>query len=130
MHWGEKGSDNLSKKDKEMSETFKEHFDNTRKLYQLFESVEQKPWGIEGSMMELSKQVGDLAKRVMVAEKYYIKVREKDPEYLASKDKIADELFDIWFCLVRIADYYKIDLEEAINKIVRYELDNFENNEH
>lgn len=111
-----------------MGKSFEEQFEKTRKLYKLFETVEQKPWGVEGSMIELSKQVGDLSKRIMVAEKYYIKAREGNPEYDASKEKIADELFDIWFCLVRIADYYQINLEEAIDKIVQYENDNFNNN--
>ena len=41
-----------------------------------FERVEQRPWGIEGAMIELSKQVGDLSKRVMTAEKYYLRSRE------------------------------------------------------
>lgn len=64
-------------------------------------------------MVELAKQVGDLAKHIMVQEKYYLKEREGKPEYKTNKQNIADELADIFFCLVRIADIYKIDLEQA-----------------
>jgi len=40
-----------------------------------FEKIEGKSWKVEGSMIELSKQVGDLAKLVMVYEKYYFSDR-------------------------------------------------------
>lgn len=104
---------------------FQELLRQTRKMVTQFEKIEQRSWGIQGSMIELSKQVGDLSKRVMVEEKYYLKSRESDPAYEASKDKIADELFDIWFCLVRIADYYQINIEETIDRVTKKELDNF-----
>lgn len=106
--------------------SFQELLRQTQEMISQFQKVEQKSWGVEGSMIELSKQVGDLAKRVMVAEKYYLKSRENNTEYKASKEKIADELFDIWFCLIIIADYYKIDFEQSINNITRKELDDFE----
>ncbi len=65
-------------------------------------------------MMELAKQVGDLTKHVMMAEKYYLKERETRPEYQTGKQDIGDELADIFFCLVRLADLYQIDLEQAL----------------
>jgi uncharacterized protein YabN with tetrapyrrole methylase and pyrophosphatase domain len=104
---------------------FQQLVQQTRKMIFEYQKVEQKSWGIEGSMIELSKQVGDLSKRVMVAEKYYLKSRESNTEFKATGKEIADELFDIWFCLVRIADYYKIDFEKQIDKITRKELLNF-----
>ncbi|OGM19267.1 hypothetical protein A2686_04755 [Candidatus Woesebacteria bacterium RIFCSPHIGHO2_01_FULL_38_10] len=65
-------------------------------------------------MIELSKQVGDLSKLVMSYEGYYPKDRGKqDKQYLATKGKIADELADLLFMIIRIADYYDIDLEKA-----------------
>ncbi len=94
----------------------------TRDMIGQFQKIEQRSWGIEGAMIELSKQVGDLSKRVMVAEKYYLKSREEDLEYKISNEKIADELFDIWFCIVRIADHYKIDLEKTIDMATQSEL--------
>ena len=49
----------------------------------------------------------------MMQEKYYLKDRENTEEYKTGKMEIADELADIFFCLVRISDYYKIDLQKA-----------------
>ncbi len=107
------------------SRSFQELLDRTRQMVAEFERVEQRPWGIEGAMIELSKQVGDLSKRVMTAEKYYLRSREDSSEYAHSKDEIADELFDLWFCLVRIADYYQIDFAQAIDRVTRKELSDF-----
>lgn len=98
--------------------TFQEMIKMTRTVIKEFDKVEQKPWGIEGSMIELSKQVGDLAKHVMVQEKYYHKEREEQEVYKTTKENIADELTDLFFMIVRIADHYAIDLEEA-NVIAR-----------
>ena len=59
------------------------------------------------------KQVGDRAKHVMVAERYYLPQRDADPRYATTKDELADELADILLAAIRIADYYEIDLEQA-----------------
>lgn len=93
---------------------FQEVVEITRKVVSEFEKREQKKWGIEGATIELGKQLGDLCKLVMAQEKYYLRERDSDPTYKTNKDKIGDELSDIWFCMVRIADYYQIDLEEAL----------------
>ena len=77
-----------------------------------FEKVEKRKWGVEGAMIELSKQVGELAKNLMVFEGYYMAGRDNLPEYSTSKEKIADELSDILFMIIRIAEHYKIDLEK------------------
>ncbi len=99
------------------SKTFQEIVEQNRVVIKEFEKVEQKPWGIEGSMIELAKQVGDLAKHVMVYEKYYLSSREKLTQYTTTKDEIADELTDLFFMIVRIADHYDIDLEEALVRV-------------
>ncbi len=94
--------------------TLQEIINITRKEIGAFEKVEQKKWGIEANIVELAKQVGDLAKHIMMQEKYYLKERREKVEYKTNKQDIEDELADIFFCLVRIADYYKIDLEKAL----------------
>ncbi|MFA5107640.1 MAG: MazG-like family protein [Patescibacteria group bacterium] len=99
------------------SKTFQEIVEQNRAVIKEFEKVEQKPWGIEGSMIELAKQVGDLAKHVMVYEKYYLPSRENRDVYKTTKNEIADELTDLFFMTVRIADHYHIDLEEALIKV-------------
>lgn len=94
--------------------TFKYAFDLAKNIIKRFEKIEGKPWKIDGSMIELSKQVGDLSKLVMSYEGYYPKDRgKKDNQYLATKEKIAEELADLLFMIISIADYYEIDLEKA-----------------
>lgn len=97
---------------------FKEIVDKSLNVIKQFEEVEKKKWGVEGAMIELSKQVGELAKNVMMIEGYYMAGRDSLPEYKTSKDKIADELSDVLFMVIRIADYYKIDIEkEHLNQL-------------
>jgi NTP pyrophosphatase (non-canonical NTP hydrolase) len=93
--------------------TFREAIELFRNVYHRFEKIEGRPWGVEGATIELVKQVGELAKQVMVAERYYFTGRENLPGYETSKALIGDELADILSMVIRIADYYDIDLVEA-----------------
>jgi NTP pyrophosphatase (non-canonical NTP hydrolase) len=102
--------------------SFREVVGDTRKLVKEFEKREQKKWKIEGAMIELMKQVGDLSRCVMMKEKYYLKSRDLDPKYKTIKDNIGDELYDIFFMLVRIADHYGIDLEKECEKECKYSM--------
>lgn len=90
--------------------TFKEAIDLYKEVYKRFEKVEYKQWGINGAMIELSKQVGDLSKWVMIKEQYYA-MGGSMPDNI--NEHIGDELVDIFGQIIRIADYYNIDLEEA-----------------
>lgn len=103
--------------------TFREAIDLFRSVYRRFEKIEQRPWGVEGATIELMKQVGELAKHVMVAEHYYFEARGGMPDYATDKEKIGDELADIFATLIRIADYYQIDLVEAHIKARQAEAD-------
>ncbi len=93
--------------------SFREAIELFRPIYQRFERLQDRPWGVEGAMIELSKQVGELAKLVMVTEGYYFAERNRLPQYQASQSLIADELADVFAQLIRIADYYHIDLADA-----------------
>jgi NTP pyrophosphatase (non-canonical NTP hydrolase) len=94
--------------------TFKEVVEKTNEVIEAFQKVEQRNWGIEGNMIELMKQVGELGKNVMVLEKYYLAKRMDNPNYnKASKDEIGNELSDIFFMIIRIANHYGVDLEKA-----------------
>ena len=50
----------------------------------------------------------------MIYEKYYFSNRDKtDKQYKANKEKIADELADVLYAIIRLAKHYDIDLEKA-----------------
>ncbi len=93
--------------------TFREAIELARSISRRFERIERRPWGVEGAMIEMMKQVGELAKYVMSAEHYYPVQRDQMPAYRADLDTIGDELADVLFMLIRVADYYEIDLLEA-----------------
>lgn len=90
---------------------FEDALNDIRKSVNRFQQIEGRPWGVEGAVIELGKQVGQLSALVMNREGYYYPGREKeDDSYQSSNDNIADELADIMFAVVRVADYYDIDL--------------------
>jgi len=92
-----------------MDMNFSEAIKLYRDVYKRFEKIEKRPWGVEGAVMELTHQVGTLAYNVMKQEKYYFYSTDND-NYI---DQIKDELADVFGQLIRIADYYQIDLLEA-----------------
>ncbi|HSH55657.1 MAG TPA: MazG-like family protein [Candidatus Limnocylindrales bacterium] len=92
-------------------QTFEDAINDIRKTVSRFQKIEGKPWGVEGAVIELAEQVGQLSSLVMNREGYYYADREKEnSDYEATNDKIADELADVMFAVVRIADYYGIGL--------------------
>lgn len=84
-----------------------------RQVMDAFDAAERRPWTIEVTALELAKQVGDLSRRILSAEGYYLPDRDRRPEYSAHSEDIGDELADILYCLIRISDHYRIDLESA-----------------
>jgi NTP pyrophosphatase (non-canonical NTP hydrolase) len=102
--------------------TFEDLIEMTRKVITAFQRVERRPWTIETTLIELSKQVGDLAKHVMVIEHYYLPDRDQRTDYHTTLEDIGDELADILYCLIRIAEHYQIDLEAAHIRARRNEL--------
>lgn len=107
----------------ETGRTFREMLDLARTVIAAFDARERRDWTIETAMIELTKQVGDLAKHVMVAERYYLADRDTDPRYATTTGEIADELADVLLALIRIADHYGIDLEQAHIQTRERELD-------
>ena len=106
-------------------QTFQEAIDKIKHNIARFQQIEGKPWGVEGAVIELAKQVGQLSALVMNREGYYFAEREKDnTTYLSSDEKIGDELADILFAVVRIASHYDIDLV-ALEAMTRGSEDDF-----
>ncbi len=90
--------------------TFEQAVEMYRSIVTRFSAIEGKNWGVEGAMIELSKQVGELAKCVMIQENYYPFKAENPGENL---NKIGNELADVLGQVIRIADYYNINLLDA-----------------
>ena len=107
-------------------QSFDETINGIRKIISRYQKIESKPWGVEGAVIELAKQVGQLSALVMNREGYYFPDREKinAKVYTGTNDKIADELMDVMTAVVRIADHYGIDLV-ATNSKTRIAEDEF-----
>ena len=94
--------------------SFKEAVKLAENIIGRFEKIEGKPWGAEGALIELTKQVGELSKLIMAYENYYFSDRAQlNKQYEATPEKIADELADVLYALIRIAKHYNIDLAKA-----------------
>src|SRR5262245_16042644 len=102
--------------------TFDDLVEMTRKVITAFDRVGRRPWTIETTTIELMKQVGDLARRIMTQERYYLPDRDRRADYRTSADDIGDELADMLYCLTRIAEHDQIDLEAAHIRARRAEM--------
>lgn len=85
-----------------------------------FNKIELNEWKAQGAMIELTKQVGELAKQVMLKEKYYaFSDDEGDID-----ERLGNKMADVIAQVIRMADYYDIDLEKAFVK-AREDEDNY-----
>lgn len=92
-----------------MSKSFAEMQDMYKGIVERFNKIELQEWKAQGAMIELSKQVGELAKQVMIKEKYYA-LTDEVPDV---DEKLGNEMADVIAQVMRLAEYYKIDLEKA-----------------
>ena len=92
-----------------MSKTFIEMQEMYEAIVQRFSKIELQEWKAEGAMIELSKQVGELAKQVMIKEKYYA-LTDEVPDV---DERLGNEMADVIAQVMRLASYYAIDLEKA-----------------
>lgn len=92
-----------------MSRSFAEMQKLYRGIVKRFSKIELQEWRAEGAMIELSKQVGELAKQVMIKEKYYALTGEVEDV----NERLGNEMADVIAQVMRLADYYGIDLEQA-----------------
>lgn len=60
------------------NQTFEDAINDIRKTVSRFQKIEGKPWRVEGAVIELAKQVGQLSALVMNREGYYYAEREKE----------------------------------------------------
>lgn len=92
-----------------MSKTFVEMQEMYEQIVRRFSKIELQEWKAEGAMIELSKQVGELAKQVMIKEKYYA-LTDEVPDV---DERLGNEMADVIAQVMRLAMHYNIDLEKA-----------------
>ena len=92
-----------------MGKSFAEMQEMYKGIVKRFNKIEVQDWKAEGAMIELSKQVGELAKQVMIKEKYYALTGDV-PDV---DEKLGNEMADVIAQVMRLAEYYNIDLEKA-----------------
>lgn len=92
-----------------MGKTFEEMQEMYREVVRRFNKIELREWNAQGAMIELSKQVGELAKQVMIKEKYYALIDEV-PDV---DERLGNEMADVIAQVMRLADCYQVDLERA-----------------
>ena len=76
-----------------MGKTFEEMQEMYREVVRRFNKIELREWNAQGAMIELSKQVGELAKQVMRLadcyqidlERAFLSAREDEDQYLISR---------------------------------------------
>lgn len=97
------------------TDDFNEAIAIIREMAERFKKIEGRPWGAEGTAIELTKQVGELSALIMTREGYYFNNRDKigGDKYSVEDKAIADELFDILFATIRMADHYGINLVQT-----------------
>jgi NTP pyrophosphatase (non-canonical NTP hydrolase) len=84
----------------------------TREITRLFDELVGE-WDASVMVTELTGEVGTLADSIMIREGYRPARNEEDVIDLE------DDIVDILFMLIRIADHYDIDLEDAYRKLLR-----------
>ena len=83
-----------------MSRTFQEMEKMYEEVVKRFNKIELRAWNAEG---------GELAKQVMIKERYYA----LEGEVPDVDERLGNEMADVVAQVMRLADFYKIDLEKA-----------------
>ena len=77
-------------------------------IVERFHPLELKDWKPEEAVIELSNYVGELAKKIIIREKYY----KLTGKVTAEDDYLGDGMVEVISQLMRLADYYHVDLEK------------------
>lgn len=82
----------------------------TRDTTRLFDKA-VGPWDVSVMVTELVGEVGTLADSIMIEEGHR-------PSRNGDRVDLDDDIVDILFMLIRIADHYHIDIESAYEKMI------------
>lgn len=87
--------------------TIRNLVETTAELQQLFSKIESRPWTIDACAIELAAEVGTLADSIMIKEGYRELRHGQEPI------NIEDDICDIIFVLIMIAEHYKINIGDS-----------------
>jgi NTP pyrophosphatase (non-canonical NTP hydrolase) len=82
----------------------------TRETTRLFDKA-VGPWDMSVMVTELVGEVGTLADSIMIKEKHR-------PARNGEEIDLEDDIVDVMFMLIRIADHYNIDVESAYEEMI------------
>jgi NTP pyrophosphatase (non-canonical NTP hydrolase) len=85
-----------------------------KELQQYIKSKDYRPEKKEQYFMKLAEEVGELARAMNLY------LRPQTPDQI--RDTIEEELFDVLYYVIAIANCYDIDLEDTIAKKVAFNL--------
>jgi NTP pyrophosphatase (non-canonical NTP hydrolase) len=83
----------------------------TRTITRLFDKL-VGPWNSNIMVTELVGEVGTLADSIMIREGH------RPPRESSDTIDLEDDVVDVLFMLIRIADHYDIDLEQAYKNMI------------
>jgi NTP pyrophosphatase (non-canonical NTP hydrolase) len=92
--------------------TIQKIVDATRQLQERFQEVENRSWTIETYVMELLAEAGTLADSIVIQEGY----RLLRPNQTID---LRDDIADVLFVLIMIANHYGVSLEDAYISMLR-----------
>lgn len=95
--------------------TIKDYTNDVVKIFNKYTKTGTVKWTYEIALLDLQYQLGSLTKRVMQLQNKRHKENLSEKEI---KDKIADELADIFAETLFIAKELKVDLDKAFNKML------------
>lgn len=95
-------------------QTMEEYIQEIRAIYRSYEKTGTKPWDYGIASRDLSYQVGSLTKLIMQMEGE----RYKDVSDESLKEKIGDELADIFAEVLFISSELDIDIDKSWRKMV------------
>lgn len=84
----------------------------TTEIQQLFRQIEKRPWTVETFAIELAAEVGTLTDSIMIKEGY------RNPRRGQDEIDLQDDISDVIFVLIMIANYYQIDIGESYMSMI------------
>ncbi len=81
--------------------------ENLQKKVKEFVEKHQLEQKVEISALDLVSEIGEVTKEILKSSEY----GRKEPKY---REELKEELGDVFYSLINLANHYQVDLEEAL----------------